>query len=360
MDNEIKKQFEDIKSRAIQIFDNKDLAELGAKIKEIEKQTVAPDFWNDNETAQKKMQELGDLKQEVASVNKLRSKIDDIETFFELANEGENVEEDLTKGIEEIESFLKKMETETFLSSRYDPHNAIFSIHAGQGGTEACDWVDMLLRMYLRFFETRGWKVEIINEIQGEEAGLKSVSLEVYGRYAYGYLKKEHGTHRLVRISPFNAQGLRQTSFAGVEVAPLIEDDIELDIKDEDLEFSAVRSGGPGGQSVNKTSSSVRILHKPSGIVVTCSSERSQLQNRKYAMNLLKGKLYKIEEEKQEKALAKEQGDHKIATWGNQIRNYILHPYKLVKDLRTGVETDQVENILDGKLDEFIEAEVRL
>lgn len=360
MDPENKKLYESIKERALQIIESKDLKKINERIAELEQNSVDPTFWNDNEKAQKKMQELGDLKQEIDSIKNLERRITDIEIFLELSDEGENASDDINNALEETENFLKKLETQTFLSGKFDAENAIFSIHAGQGGTEACDWADMLLRMYIRFFETRGWKTEIINEVMGDEAGIKSVSLQIYGRYAYGYLKKEHGTHRLVRISPFNSQGLRQTSFAGVEVTPLIEDDIELDIKDDDLEFTAVRSGGPGGQSVNKTSSSVRIVHKPTGIVVTCSSERSQLQNRKFAMNLLKGKLIKIEEETQEKALAKEKGDHKIASWGNQIRNYILHPYKLVKDLRTGIETDQVENVLDGKLDEFIEAEVRL
>jgi peptide chain release factor 2 len=349
-----------IKKRANQILEKKDVEKILKEIKYLEKESTSPNFWNNNEEAQKKMQKLGDLKSEIESINHLRNRIEDIETLEELDEEGEDIEKEIKREIDKTEDILKEVELEMFLSGKYDVYSAVFTIYAGQGGTEACDWADMLLRMYLRYFENKNWKVFITDKIPGDEVGIKSVSMEVHGRFAYGFLKKEHGTHRLVRVSPFNAQGLRQTSFAGVEVEPLIEEDIDIDIKDEDIEFKAVRASGPGGQSVNKTSSAVQITHKPTNIQVTASSQKSQLQNRKAAMNRLRAKLLKREEEKIEKAINKETGDHKKASWGNQIRNYVLHPYKMVKDLRTKVETTDTASVLDGNLEKFIQAEIRI
>jgi len=249
----------------------------------------------------------------------------------------------------------------SYLSGSYDGKNAIVSIHAGQGGTEAMDWVSMLYRMYTRFCEIRGWSTETFEYTAGEEAGIKSVTFSVNGNYAYGYLKGEAGAHRLVRQSPFNADKLRQTSFALVEVLPELADvDSEVKIKDDELDWQFVRSGGKGGQNVNKVSTSVRLTHIPTGIVVTASSERFQEQNRKIALNLLRGKLWLLEKAKAENEKKGLKGDYKPASWGNQIRSYVLHPYKMVKDLRTGVETSDTEGVLDGEIDEFIEEEVKL
>ncbi len=238
----------------------------------------------------------------------------------------------------------------------------MLSIHAGQGGTEANDWAEMLLRMYLRYAEKQGWKTEVLHQVKGEEAGISTVTIEITGPYAFGYLKNEKGTHRLVRLSPYNAQNLRQTSFAGVEVVPVIEstDEKAIEIKPEDIEFKAVRASGPGGQNVNKTSTAVTIKHISTGIVVHASNQRSQLQNKENALRMLRAKLFELEQQKEQEEMSKIKGEHKVAAWGNQIRNYVLQPYKLVKDLRTGIESTDPESVLDGEIDKFIEAEIRL
>lgn len=334
------------------------LIEKKKQIEILEGESSNPDLWNDQEKAKKVLQELSDLKKELSEIEDLTGTIS---TLKELSDEGAETS-GLEKEIIDVEKKLHEFELKSFLSGQYDTKCAIVGIFAGQGGTEAMDWTSMLFRMYLRFCERRGWLTQVLDSADGEEAGIKSITFRVEGQYAYGYLKKEAGTHRLVRQSPFNADKLRQTSFSLVEVLPELGDvDLpDIEIKEEDLEWGFFRSSSKGGQNVQKVSTAVRLVHKPSGITVTAQNERFQAQNRKIALNLLRGKLWllkKVEEENTKKGL---KGDYRPASWGTQIRSYVLHPYKMVKDLRTGVETGNPDAVLGGEIDEFIEAELKL
>lgn len=318
----------------------------------------APDFWDDPASAQKIMQELTRLKDSTGQYNYLNNRYSDMATLWQLGmDEGdESVYPEVVEALNAINKDIEHLELTLMLSGEYDANNAIVTLHAGAGGTEAQDWVQMLLRMYVRWAETNNYKVETLDFLAGDEAGVKSATILVSGRNSYGYLKAEKGVHRLVRISPFDASGRRHTSFAAVDVMPEIDDTIEVNINPVDLKVDTFRAGGAGGQHVNKTDSAVRMTHMPTGVVVQCQSERSQIQNREQCMRLLRAKLFELERQKQADKKDEIGGDYQAIEWGSQIRSYVFHPYSLVKDHRTGTETGNVQAVMDGDIDTFIEA----
>lgn len=318
----------------------------------------APDFWNDAEVSQQKMKELKSYKDDVAVCAQLEEKLSDIETLIAMGDEENDVSliPEIEEEIKEYEEAFEKIRIKTLLSGEYDKDNAIVSLHAGAGGTESCDWASMLYRMYTRWASDKGFAIEVLDSLDGDEAGIKSITFQVNGENAYGYLKSEKGVHRLVRISPFNSAGKRQTSFASCDVVPDIEDDIDIDIADEDLKIDTYRASGAGGQHVNKTSSAIRITHLPTGIVVQCQNERSQHHNKEKAMQMLKAKLQLMKEQEQAEKVSDIRGEIKEIGFGNQIRSYVMQPYTLVKDHRTGQENSNVNAVLDGDIDAFINA----
>lgn len=345
-------------SKSTAIGGHFDLDALEADIADYEYQMAQSGFWDDNEAAQKVMKELNQAKSTFEEFKTMSERVDDISLGLELYNEtqDEDLLEEVETSIGLLNEQLENYELKLLLSGPHDRNDAILEIHPGAGGTESQDWGSMLMRMYQRWADQQGFSVEVIDYHDGDEAGIKSVTLAISGPLAYGYLKSEKGIHRLVRISPFDSNSRRHTSFASVEVTPVLDDTVEVEVNPDDLRIDTFRASGAGGQHINKTSSAVRITHIPTGIVTQSQSQRSQLQNRETAMNLLKAKLYQLEEEKKAAELAEVKGDQKEIAWGSQIRSYVFHPYSMVKDHRTQYEMGQVQAVMDGDLNDFIDA----
>lgn len=338
-----------------------DLEQKKERISQLEKQMVLPDFWNDQQSAKKVINEVNHLKAKVTTFEEVTEKLDNIRVLYELVSEENDPDlfDELEEEVSTLRNSINNFELDMLLSEPYDVNNAILELHPGAGGTESQDWASILLRMYQRWAERKKYKVETLNYLAGDEAGVKSVTLHIKGHNAYGYLKAEKGVHRLVRISPFDSSGRRHTSFVSCDISPELSDDIDIEVRTEDIKIDTYRSSGAGGQHVNVTDSAVRITHLPTEIVVTCQSGRSQIQNREDAMKMLKAKLYQLEIERQKEELLEIKGEQKEIGWGSQIRSYVLHPYSMIKDHRTNLEVGNVQGVMDGNIDPFIDAYLR-
>ena len=346
------------KAPLAEVKDALHLEDKKKRIEELDMDMASPDFWNDTDRANKLSRESKNLKDTVEECHAMEQAYDDIEVMIEMGNEenDQSMIEEVRKELDDLADRIEKVRLRTLLTGEYDANNAILSLNAGAGGTESCDWCGMLYRMYMRWAERKGFTFEELSMVEGDEAGVKSADFQISGENAYGYLKSEQGVHRLVRISPFNAQGKRQTSFVSLDVLPEIKDDTVIEIKPDDIRIDTYRSSGAGGQHINKTSSAIRITHFPTGIVVTCQNERSQFQNKDKAMEMLRGKLLQVKQREDDAKLKGIQGDLKAIGWGSQIRSYVLQPYQMVKDHRTGEETGNPDAVLDGDIDRFINA----
>lgn len=332
------------------------------RIEELSREMEAPDFWSDADKANAKMKNLKDLQRTVDEAENLDRQYQDIMDLIEMANEDEDASavEDVRNELDDFENHLEEIRLSTLLTGPYDENNAIVSLNAGAGGTESCDWCSMLFRMYSRWADKKGFTMDVMNLVDGDEAGIKSVDFQINGTNAYGFLRSEHGVHRLVRISPFNAQGKRQTSFVSCEVMPELAQDNDIEIKPDDIRIDTYRSSGAGGQHINKTSSAIRITHFPTGIVVTCQNERSQFQNKDKAFEMLRAKLFLLKQQEEEAMRDGIRGDVKDIAWGSQIRSYVLQPYTMVKDTRTQEETSDTDGVLNGDIDRFINAYLKM
>ncbi|MCL7486980.1 MAG: peptide chain release factor 2 [Desulfobulbaceae bacterium] len=355
---ESKQNLMDLKGRMLALKEHLDLAGKKEEALTLEKQTMSPDFWNDQDKAKKVQRELGQLLDLIGVWEKNFRDLEEADMLLEMAIEerDKDIQQEVAESISILRSRIDQVELECMFSGEHDANNAMLTIHAGAGGTEAQDWVEILMRMYLRWAEIRGFGTSILDYLPGDEAGVKSVTIMIKGRHAYGLLRSEVGIHRLVRISPFDASGRRHTSFASVMVMPELDETINIDINEKDLRIDTYRASGAGGQHVNKTDSAIRITHLPSGIVVQCQNERSQHRNKDMAMKMLMARLYEKEQEEQAMAQQNLHGDKKEIAWGSQIRSYVLQPYRLIKDHRTGHEEGNVDAVLDGRLDEFIKS----